>query len=189
MIEKAVAGDAEAFGEIYFRLRDAIYNFALRMTGETALAEDITQEVFMFFVKYPEKFDSARAALFPFLCGVARNKIYNHLKKSGTRLETADIEAEIYENATNGSSKSPLKILLDEEFAAKVEECLTKLSPTQREVLILRETEELAYEEIARITEIDVGAVKSRLFRARRRLADELAPYLRNEQELTYEMR
>lgn len=188
LIEKAVEGDAEAFGEIYFLLRDAIYGFAFRMTNETSIAEDITQEVFMFFIKYPENFDSSRGTLFSFLCGVARNKVFNHLKKSGTRLEANNFETEDFENLTNGNGKSPLQILLDKEFSVKVEECAAKLSPFQREVLILREMEDLSYEEIAKITETDIGVVKSRLYRARRALAGELAPYLENKEEKCYEV-
>ena len=184
MIERAVEGDAKAFGEIYSALKDAIYGFAFRMTNESATAEDITQEVFMFLIKYPEKFDAARGAtLFSFLCGVARNKIFNHLKKSGTRLETNNFETTDFENLTNGNGKSPLKILLDKESSVKVEECVAKLSPFQREVLLLREMEEFSYEEIAQITETEIGVVKSRLYRARRALANELAPYLKNEKE------
>ena len=188
LIEKAVEGDAEAFGEIYFLLRDAIYGFALRMTNETAIAEDITQEVFMFFIKFPEKFDSSRGTLFSFLCGVARNKIYNHLKKSGTRLETNNFETKEFENLTNGNGKSPLTNLLDKEFSVKVAESIGKLSPFQREVLILREMEEFSYEEIAGITESEIGVVKSRLYRARRALANKLAPYLKNDEEKCYEV-
>ncbi len=189
LIEKAVEGDAEAFGEIYFLLRDAIYGFAFRMTNETSIAEDITQEVFMFFIKFPDNFDSSRGTLFSFLCGVARNKVFNHLKKSGTRLETNNFETEDFENLTNGNGKSPLQILLDNEFSVKVEECAAKLSPFQREVLILREMEDLSYEEIAKITETDIGVVKSRLYRARRALANELAPYLeKNKEEKCYEV-
>lgn len=188
LIESAVRGDAEAFGEIYFLLRDAIYGFAFRMTDEAAIAEDITQEVFMFFIKYPEKFDSARGTLFSFLCGVARNKIFNHLKKSGTRLETNNFETDDFNNLALGNGKSPLKILLDKEFSVKVEQCVARLSPFQREVLILREMEEFSYEEIAEITETEIGAVKSRLYRARRALAQQLAPYIKNEEECVYEV-
>ena len=188
LIEKAVSGDAESFGEIYFLLRDAIYGFSFRMTNETAIAEDITQEVFMFFIKFPEKFDASRGTLFSFLCGVARNKIFNHLKKSETRLETNNFETEEFENFTNENGNSPLKILLDKEFSAKVEECFAELSALQREVLILREMEDFTYEEIAEITETNVEIVKSRLYRARRTLAQMLAPYMKNEEKKYYEM-
>lgn len=187
LIEKAADGNREAFGEIYFQLRDGIYGFAFRMTNETWIAEEITQEVFMFFIKYPAKFDSSRSSLFTFLCGVARNKILNHLKKNGTRLETNGFETKDFENRTNGNGKSPLKNLLDQELSKKVDESVAKLSPFQREALILREMEDFSYEEIAEITETEVGVVKSRLYRARRALAKELAPYL-SEGESVYEV-
>ncbi len=181
-------GDAEAFSEIYFLLRDAIYGFSFRMTGETAIAEDITQEVFLFFIKNPEKFDSSRGILFLFLCGVARNKIFNHLKKSETRLELNNFDMADFENFTNCNGKSPLRNLLDKEFTTRVEESLANLSPLQREVLILREMQEFSYEEIAKITETDIGVVKSRLYRARRSLANELAPYMKNDEVRIYEV-
>lgn len=184
LIEKAVAGDSEAFAEIYFLLRDLIYGFAYRMTNQRLIAEDITQEVFMFFVEFPEKFDAERASLFTFLCGVARNKILNYLKKSGTRLETNDLEAEMFEIPINGNS--PLKNLLDEEFSAELAKTVGNLSAFQREVLILREMEELSYAEIAEITKTSQSVVKSRLFQARKNLAVELAPYFKNEKEGFY---
>lgn len=188
LIEKAIAGDAEAFGEIYFLLRDAIYSFSFRMTNEKFVAEDITQEVFMFFIKFPNKFDASRGELFSFLCGVARNKVFNYFRKSGTRLETVDVDAKDFEDFSNGNGKSPLKILLEREFAEKVEIGIRALAPFQREVLILREMEDFSYEEIACITETDIGIVKSRLYRARRALAQKLAPYLKNDEEYIYEV-
>lgn len=188
LIERAIDGDAEAFGEIYFLLRNSIYRFAFRMTKQEPIAEDITQEVFMFFIKFPEKFDESKGTFFSFLCGVARNKILNHLKKSGTRLETNNFEIQEFENITNGKGNSPLKELLNKEFNEKVEECIAELSPFQREALLLREMEDLSYEEIAEIIKADVGVVKSRLYRARQTLVNELAPYLESKEENVYEV-
>ena len=188
LIERAMDGDVEAFSEIYYLLRDAIYGFALRMTNDNAVAEDVTQEVFMFFVKYPERFDSTSGTLSSFLSGVARNKIFNYLKKSGTRLELNNFETEDFENLANGNGRSPLHVLLDKELVERVKECVAKLSPLQREVVILREMEDFSYEEIAEITQTDIGIVKSRLYRARRTLANDLVPYMKNEGEKFYEM-
>ena len=70
----------------------------------------------------------------------------------------------------------------------KIEEMIAKLPPLQREVLILREFEELSYLEIAGITETDLGQVKIRLFRARKNLAKELKPYFEVEKEKYYEV-
>ena len=187
LIEKACRGDKEAFGEIYFSLKDSIYGFAFRMTNKQTIAEEITQEVFIFFIENPEKFDSDKGMLFSYLCGVARNKILNHLKKSGTRLEENNFETEHFELHANSNGNSPLKNLLEKEFSAKVLEIVAELSPLQREVLLLREVEDLSYEEIAEITKTNVGVVKGRLHRARRTLAKEFAPYAKSE-EVLYEV-
>lgn len=183
VIERAAAGDESAFGEIYFLLRDSIYGFAFRMTGEKTSAEDITQEVFMFLIQNPEKFDISRGTLYSFLCGVARNKIFNHLKKKGLIYEDP-AESEELENVANSFEKTPLQQLLDQEFSLQIEQCIARLSTLQREVLFLREIEECSYEEIARITATAVGVVKSRLFRARRQLAQEMEPYLKIKEEM-----
>lgn len=187
LIEKARKGDKEAFGEIYFRLKDSIYGFSFRMTNENSIAEEIMQEVFIFFIENSEKFDSEKGTLFSFLCGVARNKVLNYLKKSGTRLEANNFESEDFENYANANGNSPLKNLLEKEFSAKIEEYVAELSPFQREVLLLREVEDLSYEEIALITETSAGVVKGRLHRARRTLAQRLAPYVKSE-EVLYEV-
>lgn len=188
LINKACDGDSEAFGEIYFLLKDSIYGFAYRMTNQFPIAEEITQEVFIFFIENLDKYNSEKGTLFSFLCGVARNKILNHLKKRGTRLETNNYETEVFENRTNGNGNSPLRELLDKEFSAKVEECVAGLSTFQREVLLLREMEDLSYEEIAEIVKTDVGTVKARLYRARRSLVKELTPYVESKEENVYEV-
>lgn len=187
VIEKAVAGDREAFAEIYFLLRDSIYGFAYRMTNRHSIAEEITQEVFLFFVEFPEKFDARRASLLTFFCGVTRNKILNYLKKSNTRFETNNFEAENFEVSADG--KSPLRNVLDKEFSAELERCVGNLSAFQREVLILREMEDLSYAEIAEITRTNQNVVKARLYQARKNLALELAPYFKSEEENVYEVR
>lgn len=189
LIERSCAGDAEAFNEIYFLLKDSIYGFAFRMTKQNQIAEEITQEVFMFFIENSDKYETKKGSLFSFLCGVTRNKVLNYLKKSGTRLESNNLDAESFENITKDNGNSPFKKLLDKEFFKKIEESVSELSPLQREVILLREMDDLSYEEIADITQSNIGVVKGRLYRARQTLAKKLAPYIKNEEEVnTYEV-
>lgn len=189
LIEKAVSGDAAAFGEIYFSLRNSIYGFAYRMLGEASAAEDITQEVFVFLLENPKKYQAERGSLHSFLCGVARNKIMRYLQKCGTKFETISDEADDYSEPPDNISRNPLDSLLDKELAEKVEESLAKLPLLQREALILREMEELSGEEIAKITGAEIGTVKVRIHRARKSLAREIAPYLAvKKKEPSYEM-
>lgn len=189
LIEKAAEGDPVAFGEIYFLLRNPIYGFVYRMLNETGAAEDITQEVFIFFIEHPKKYEPLRGSLHSFLCGVARNRIMHHLRKSGNRPEINRDETEDYREPKDEIGGDPLGNLLNQELAEKVEESIGKLPPLQREVVILREIEELSYEEIAGITQTELGTVKVRLHRARRALAERLSPYLMKKKEKCYEMR
>ncbi len=186
-IEKAINGDADAFSEIYFALRGSIYGFAYRMLREVSIAENITQEAFMFLIENPNRFNTKKGEILPFLCGIARNKIIAHLRKHGTKLEVLEDDMGNFETLEN-SNEDPLKALLLEELTAKIEEKIAELAPYQREVLILREIEELPYLEIARITETDLNQVKIRIHRARKRLARELKPYLSETEEKYYEV-
>jgi len=80
--------------------------------------------------------------------------------------------------------KEPLRSLLDDELAEKVQQAVSSLPPLQKEALVLFQYEGLALSEIAAMVGTDVGAVKSRLHRARERLRSALRPYLRTSQEL-----
>lgn len=188
LIEKANKGDSKAFSEIYFALRGIIYGFSSRMLGDFVTAEDVTQEVFLFFIENPHKFDAERGELLSFLCGVARNRILHRLRRDNFRAEILQEDLGEFDEPIDLNSCNPLKNLLDEELSEKVEAGIARLPFLQREVLVLREMEELSYEEIARITETEISAVKSRLFRARRNLAKELAPYWLTNEEKSYEM-
>lgn len=188
LIKKACKGDAKAFSEIYFSLRGAIYSFSYRMLGDFGNAEDLTQEVFLFFIENPDKFDAERGELLSFLCGVARNRILHRLRKGRLQAEILQEDLGDFDEPMDFNSSNPLKNLLSEELSEKVEKGIAQLPFLQREVLILREMEELSYEEISEITETEISAVKSRLFRARRNLAKELAAYWLPKEEKNYEM-
>lgn len=189
LIVKASEGDGAAFGKIYFLLRDPIYGFAFRMLGESSAAEDITQETFIFFIENPKKYQPERGSLLSFLCGFARNRIMHQLRKSGNRLEINAEDTDDYFEPRDEVGCDPLKVLLEHELEQKVGEALAELPLLQREVIILREMQELTYEEIAKITGDEVNAVKVRLYRARRNLARRIAPYLKIKKENCYEMR
>lgn len=187
LIEKALNGNADAFGAVYFALRGSIYGFALRMLGEKSPAEDITQETFMFLLENPDRFDASRGALLPFLCGIARHKVMHHFRKYSNKNEFSGDDSSVFETVES-SEINQLEILLNAELNEKIDEQIAKLSPLYREVLILREIEELPYAEIAKITETEINLVKVRLYRARKMIAKELKPYLIGSQEKYYEV-
>ena len=188
LIEKAIEGNASAFNEIYLTLRDSIYGFSYRMLGENSLAEDITQEAFIFFIEHPDKYQQERGSLLSFLCGYARNRIMHLLRKQGSRSEISQDDTDDYIEPKDELGKDPLKILLNGELSAKIEESIAKLPALQREAIVLRGMQELSYEEIAKIVEVDITVVKMRLYRARRNLTVQLAPYLIEKKENSYEV-
>ena len=67
-------------------------------------SEDISQEVFVFFIEHSRRYDAERGSLFSFLCGIARNRVFAHLKKSGTRLEVGRNDADDFEDLFTGGS-------------------------------------------------------------------------------------
>lgn len=188
LIDEAIKGSESAFNEIYLSLRDLLYGFAFRMLGESSAAEDITQEAFIFFIENPKKYQQERGSLLSFLCGYSRNQIMHYLRKQGSRLEINQDDTDDYIELRDEYRHSPLKILLENELSEKIEESIAKLPALQREVLVLRGMQELSYEEIAKIVEVDVSVVKMRLYRARRNLLNQLAPYLIIKKESSYEL-
>jgi len=180
LLERAEGGDQEAFVELYERHRTAVFRFAYRMLGSTEMAEDITHDCFLSLIKRPENFNPARGSLKTYIYAAARNLCLKHFRKS-----SRDAASEEFgEEPSIPEREQPLGRLLDEELSIKVREAVFSLPPLQREALVLFEYEGLALSEIASVLDIDVGAVKARLHRARERLRTSLWPYLNSSREI-----
>lgn len=145
--------------------KDIVYRFAWRMTGSPSAAEDITQEVFLSILSQPDRFNPSRGELGSFLIGIARNLARKWLRRESRWSEIDDDQF----------SMEPVEIA-DREISEIVAEAVASLPPLQREVLLLAHYEGFSLEEIARSVNVDVGAVKARLFRARQNLKRILAP-------------
>ena len=104
----------------------------------------------------------------------------NYFRRSGYELTeaTQDDPASASSEQVDESQRDPLTQLLEQELKARVDAAIFALPALQREAIILREFQELSYEEIATVTGVQVNAVKVRLYRARQTLARQLAPYL-----------
>jgi RNA polymerase sigma-70 factor (ECF subfamily) len=180
LLEKAGAGDPAAFINLYERHRAAIFRFSYRLSGSVEAAEDITHDCFLGLIKKPENFRPERASLRTYLFSAARNLWLKQLRDLGRESALDEYE----ENQFIAGGKEPLGRLLDDELSAKVQEAVSSLPPLQREALVLFEYEGLALNEIASMVGTDIGAVKSRLHRARERLRNRLRPYLATSREL-----
>jgi RNA polymerase sigma-70 factor, ECF subfamily len=180
LLEKAGAGDPAAFIRLYERHRAAIYGFSYRLSGSVEAAEDITHDCFLSLIRKPNNFLPHRGSLRTYLLSAARNLWFKKLRDSGRELAMDDFDGDQF----IAPGREPLRRLLDDELSEKVQKAVSSLPPLQREALILFEYEGLALNEIANMVGSDVGAVKSRLHRARERLRNALRPYLTNSPEL-----
>lgn len=149
----------------WYNHKDTVYRFAWRMTGSPSIAEDVLQEVFLALIGAPDRFDPTRAPLRGFLLAIARNQVRKRWEKE-RQWDTLDDH--MFEVA-------PVDPLVG-EVADLVARAVQSLSPLQREALVLFEYEDLSLEEVARTVDAEVGAVKSRLNRARENLRLMLAP-------------
>ncbi|HXP84013.1 MAG TPA: RNA polymerase sigma factor [Bryobacteraceae bacterium] len=149
--------------------KDAVYAFALRLTGSAEVAEDVAQDCFVQLMRDPAKFDPARGSLRAFLLGVTRNLVFRYWREEA-RMDPLDEEREWPAPDSGNRSAAMLGV------AGLVASAVQSLAPLQREAVVLFEYEGFTLEEIAKLVGADVGTVKSRLHRARERLRRALAP-------------
>ncbi len=161
-------GDGEAMAELYRRYGALIYRFTLRMSQNATIAEEITQEVFLALLRQPNQFDPQRAAFSTWLCGIARRQLWKHLERN-QRFIPLDSDEESFEPVS--TDPGPAEWLSRREAVDSVRDGIDRLSLPLKEVVILCELEGLTYEQVAHILTIPVGTVRSRLFRAKARLA------------------
>jgi RNA polymerase sigma-70 factor, ECF subfamily len=193
LLGRMIAGDEEAFTLLYRRRHPAIYRFALHMSGNVALAEDVTQEVFMTLIRDAKRFDPARGTLGGFLFGIARNHLRRRWEQERHSVPLPDDADELdsllsasvrvggngLSNGNgNGNGRGPFLLSRDEytslETVGRVRQAISTLPENYREVVILCELEEMSYEDAASSLDCPVGTVRSRLHRARALLVEKL---------------
>ena len=151
---------------VFDELHAPLFRFAYRLTGSAADAEDIVQVCFLELLKPDCSYDPARAPLRTWLYGIVRNQ---SLKRFRTHV--------IPDLPEFPPPESPETELLRDELEDVVRRAVLELPEGQREVLVLAHYEQMSLAEIASILEIEVGAAKSRLQRARATLKQSLAYY------------
>ena len=175
LLEATRAGDEDAFVEIYRRYHERVYRFAYRMTGSPEAARDVTHSCFVGLLEGSARYDAQRAGLGTYLCAAARNLGLRHASRAWRERSVA-----ARPDLRPARAASPLEALLEDERARIVREALAGLAPLHREVLILAEYEDLDLAAIAQIVGAQVGAVKVRLHRARRKLRAALEVHMRS---------
>lgn len=167
----AAAGDAAAFEEIHRRYRRLVYAVALRMTGNPADAEDLTQESFLQLLRRISTF-RGEATFTSWLYRLTINHVLMHFRRRRARPEDTTTDGEMPEPATRGARPSNPHSVMDQ---LAIERAVNALPPGYRAVFILHDVEGYEHGEIAHLTGRHAGTSKSQLHKARERLREMLS--------------
>jgi len=173
IVQKVLKGDVNAFETLVLAYEKNVYNIALRMTGNSEDASDMTQEAFIKAYNSLQSFrgDSKFSVwLYRIATNVCLDFLRSRSRKPTVSLSVEDNEGEEVQLDVADESQSP-ELLLDRQMTREsVRRGLETLSPEYRQILLLREIQGLSYDEISQALGLEVGTVKSRIFRARKKL-------------------
>jgi RNA polymerase sigma-70 factor (ECF subfamily) len=159
-------GDPDAFDALLTRYQNRLYRYLLRLTGNTAVAEDLFQETWLKMITHIHRYDERRP-FEPWLYSVARNLAIDHLRKASPQSLDEPSETGEARSALMGDDEpGSLERLLEEERRGLLEKRLEQLPALYREALSLRFEEEMTFEEMAEVLSVPVPTVKSRVQRA-----------------------
>jgi RNA polymerase sigma-70 factor (ECF subfamily) len=179
------AGNEEAYETLILLYQHPVYNLVCRLLNDPEDASDIVQEVFLKVFRNVGSF-RGNSALKTWIYRIAVNESYNH-RRWFSRHQRQEIGMEgpdgvrSYEDSLADHGRSPFELAADRETRALVEDALAKVNPNFRAAVILRDIEDMSYEEIAAILEISLGTVKSRILRGRDALRKALTGRLESE--------
>lgn len=180
LIERITLRDEHAFTELMRAYQGRVFGLILRMLGNHAEAEEVAQEVFIQVFKSIGSF-RGESKFSTWIYRVAINHCKNRVKYLKVRHSKEQDELESVaermplgsgRNANVGQIERPDEALAGRQVERIVQEAIAQIEPSFRECLILRDVEELSYEEIEAITGLAAGTVKSRIFRARAQLRE-----------------
>lgn len=170
LVVRALAGREDGFEELVRRYQRPIVAYVYRMVGDYDSALDLAQEVFIKVYnslgRYRPEFKFST-----WIYRIAHNAAIDHLRRQGaSRTEEMEIEGPegtTFEKPLASKAPTPEQETERGERRAEIEEVVAQLSPTYRELIVLRHSHDLSYDEIAEVTSLPLGTVKNRIFRAR----------------------
>jgi len=185
LVQQFLEGDVAAFEELVSRYENKVYRLAIKLTRNETLAEEVLQEVFL---RVYEKLHTFRgeSQFSSWLYRIAANLCFAKLNVEKKHVHS-DLEEEISQVETGGLlgtdswADTPERVVLSDEAQAVISEAIDRLPEDFRVVLVLRDVEGMSNSEVAKILDLSVPAVKSRLHRARLALRKRLAGYFGRE--------
>jgi len=173
LVEEALQGSHVSFQLLVERYEQRIFNLIRHYTRNPVEIEDLAQETFLKVYRRLSSFQG-QSAFYTWLYRIAVNTILDSLKRRGRSPVQAVEDLEAVPHAPSVACPSPSATLEREELARITHDVLEELPEIFRTVLVLREYEDMAYQDIADLLGISIGTVESRLFRARARFKERL---------------
>jgi RNA polymerase sigma-70 factor (ECF subfamily) len=187
-MRQAQAGDRAACGLVVTEFQDRIFNAVLKIVGDRDDARELTQEAFLRGLANLSGF-RGDSSPYTWLFRIATNLAIGQVRK-GRRRRSYSIDATRDEdrngqaaNLIDRVSNRAEEVVLEKERAVKVTEALQRVDAEYRAILVMRDVEGMEYGEISEVLELPLGTVKSRLFRARLALRQELSEYMSEKSE------
>ena len=172
LLAQALDGSEDAFTALYRRRQGSVYRFALHMSGSPLVAEEVTQDVFMFLLQRGRGFDPSRGAVGAYLFGVARNYVRRAMEKSRTEaITTTSAEDEDPRLITDCD---PADDIARSQTSNAVWKAVLSLPEHYREAVVLCDLQELSYADAAEALGCAIGTIRSRLHRAHEMLVRKL---------------
>lgn len=177
LLRLMMAGDGDAFEELYDRRQGGVYRFALRMSGSAEIAEDVMQDVFIALMRDMHQFDPSRGNVAGYLFGMARHSVLRRLRRERSFVSMSDHgeEGGAAFDELLMTDADPFTDLTRNETIDLVRQAVLALPEHYREVVALCSLGEMSYEQAAEVIGCPVGTVRSRLNRARGMLVRKLS--------------
>lgn len=170
LLARVAGGDADALATLYRRESGSVYRYALALAGDEAAALDAVQEAFAALLHGAQGFQPGRGSLGAYLAGMARHQLLGQWREARRHVPLDDAEADEGGSAAGSDSHLDTRQQQGRLWAA-----IRRLSWPQREALVLVDLQERSYDDAAAIAGISADVLRTRLHRARQRLADLLA--------------
>jgi len=182
LVERAQRGDKQAFGLLVEKYQRKLARLLSRFVRDPAEVEDVTQEAFIKAYRALPKF-RGDSAFYTWLYRIGINTAKNYLMAAGRRAPTSTgVDSDEAESLAEGEQlrdiNTPESLLLSREIGDTVNATMEGLPEELRTAIQLREIEGMSYEDIAQIMNCPIGTVRSRIFRAREAIAEQLKPLL-----------
>ena len=168
LIEKSIVGREDSFEELVRRYQRPITNYVFRMLGNYDAALDVTQEVFIKVYNSMARY-SAEYKFSTWLYKIAHNASIDYLRRNHNNVQSLEAESEdgTYQVQYESKHLSPEQERERSEWREEIATVVKRLPSGYRELILLRHTQDLSYDEIAEVTNLPLGTVKNRLCRAR----------------------